>query len=67
MTIHTTAGAPIDDLLRARLALEVEAAEHEVRKLHAEQVGRASEAASWAAHSFNAGSAGPAVGQASER
>lgn len=67
MTIHTTAGAPIDDLLRARLAREVEAAEHEVRKLHAEQVGRASEAASWAAHSFNAGSAGAVPGGSSDR
>jgi hypothetical protein len=67
MTIQTTERAPIDDLLRAPLAREVEAAEHEVRRLHADQVGRASEAASWATHSFHRGSAGPAAGQASER
>lgn len=51
MKIEWRSREPIEDNFQARLAQEVEAIDHEVYRLHAQQIERASDAASWATNS----------------
>jgi hypothetical protein len=55
MKIEWRSREPIDDSFQERLAQEVEEIDREVYRLHAQQLDRAADAASWAINSRSVG------------